>query len=241
MGNGGYVDRRLLLSAPYLIWLFALVLAPFSLILATSVSLRDAHTIVQPGFTTDAYLSLFDPLYLQVLGRTLLFAGTHTLITITAAYPVAFFLSRLERTEAGVYITLLLVPFWTNFLIRLLAFMDVLRLEPSASSGPSPSTAWWRRWFFNTLPSRSSALRRARKGAPLTALEAAQDLGRAKRQVFLEVVWPLTKSAVFATSLLVFIPAIGEYLTPELVGGGQSFYLGTSCSAAIFLSRATGP
>jgi spermidine/putrescine transport system permease protein len=231
------VDRRLLLSTPYLIWLFALVLAPFSLILATSVSLRDAQTIVQPGFTTDAYLSLFDPLYLQVLGRTLLFAGTHTLVTITAAYPVAFFLSRLERKEAGIYITLLLVPFWTNFLIRLLAFMDVLRLEPFGIQWTFTFHGMVAAMVFNTLPFAILPLYAALEKVPQSLLEAAQDLGARKRQVFLEVVWPLTKSAVFATSLLVFIPALGEYLTPELVGGGQSFYLGTFLQQQFLISR----
>lgn len=231
------MDRRFVLSAPYLLWLFALVIAPFSLIFATSVGVRDAHEIVRPGFQADAYITLFDPLYLQVLGRTLLFAGTHTFITICASYPVAFFLSRLDRREAGLYITLLLVPFWTNFLIRLLAFMDVLRLEPFGLQWTFTFKGMVAAMVYNTLPFAILPLYAALEKVPGSLLEAAQDLGASKRRVFLEVLWPLTRSAVFATALLVFIPALGEYLTPELVGGGQSFYLGTFLQQQFLVSR----
>lgn len=130
MGNGGYVDRRLLLILPYAAWLLTLVAAPFAFILAISLAERHNLRIVEFHWTASAYRELLDPLYLQVFGRTVAFAGAHTFVTLLAAYPVAFYLSRLPRAQASIYLTLLLVPFWTNYLVRLLAFMDILRLQP---------------------------------------------------------------------------------------------------------------
>jgi spermidine/putrescine transport system permease protein len=231
------MDRRLLLVTPYLLWLFALVLAPFSIIISTSLAMRDAAHFVKPALQSDAYRTLLDPLYLEVLGRTVLFAGLHTTITIALAYPVAFFLSRLDRREAGMYITLLLVPFWTNFLIRLLAFMDVLRMQPFGIQWTFTFHGMVAAMVYNMLPFAILPLYAALEKVPDSVLEAAQDLGASKRRILWEVLWPLTRPAVFATALLVFIPALGEYLTPELVGGGQSYFIGTFLQQQFLFSR----
>jgi spermidine/putrescine transport system permease protein len=139
------VDRRLFLGIPYLLWLLGLVVAPFSLVVATSLATKDIYGNLTFGLHTQAYLDLLDPLYLAVIGRTLLLATLHTFLTLLVSYPLAFFLSRLERRQAATYLTFLLIPFWTNYLIRLLSFMDVLGSSLSACSGPSPSGGcWWR-------------------------------------------------------------------------------------------------
>lgn len=221
------MDRRLLLSLPYLLWLFALVLAPFTLVMATSLALKDTYGNLTFGLHGEAFSQLLDPIYLSVIGRTLLFAIPHTLITLALAYPVAFFLSRLDRSEASVYLTFFLIPFWTNFLIRLLSFMDILRLQPFGIQWTFTFHGMIAAMVYNTLPFAIFPLYAALEKVPNSLLEAAQDLGASKRWVLLKLLWPLTKRAVFVVALLVFIPALGEYLIPELVGGGQQYYLGT--------------
>jgi spermidine/putrescine transport system permease protein len=221
------VDRRLFLIAPYFLWLTLLVLAPFSLIVATSFALRDVNGDMQFGLHLDAYRQLADPLYLEVLGRTIGLALVHSLITLTVAYPFAFFISRLDRAGAGTFLTLLLVPFWTNYLIRLLAFMDVLRWKPFGLQWTFTQKGMLAALLYNYLPFAILPLNSALEKIPTSLIEAAQDLGASKRKIFFEVLWPLTRKPITITFLLVFIPALGEYLVPELVGGGQSFYLGT--------------
>ena len=221
------MDRRRLLILPYALWLLGLVAAPFSLILAASLAARDEAGLVQFGFHLDSYAQLLDPLYLQIFLRTLLMATLHALLTLLAAYPAAFFLSRLPRADAAFYLTLLLVPFWTNYLIRLLAFMDVLRLQPGGIAWTFTFHGILAAMVYNYLPFAVLPLYSALEKVPTSLIEAAQDLGASKRQVLFKVLWPLTRKPLTATFLLIFIPALGEFLIPELVGGGQSFYLGT--------------
>lgn len=231
------MDRRLFLIAPYFLWLSLLVLAPFALVVATSFALRDEYGNLQFGFYFEAYRQLADPLYLEVLGRTVALALIHSLITLAAAYPFAFFLSRLDRTSAGTYLTLLLVPFWTNYLIRLLAFMDVLRWKPFGLQWTFTQKGMLAALLYNYLPFAVLPLYSALEKIPTSLIEAAQDLGASKRKIFTRVLWPLTRRPLIITFLLVFIPALGEFLIPELVGGGQSFYLGTFLQQQFLVAR----
>jgi len=231
------LDRRLLLSLPYLLWFLGLVLAPFALILAASFSEMDGLGNLQFGFHLKAFTELLDPLYSQVLGRTFLFAFLHTIFTILVAFPMAFYLSRLDRADASIYLTLLLIPFFTNFLIRLLSFMDVLRLQPFGIQWTFTFHGMLAAMIYNTLPFAIFPLYAALEKVPSSLLEAAQDLGASKRYVFLKVLWPITKRPIYAISLLVFIPALGEFIIPELVGGGQKFYLGTFLQQQFLISR----
>lgn len=221
------MDRRRLLILPYALWLLGLVAGPFSLILAASFAQRDEGGLLHFGFHLDAYQQLLDPLYLHIFLRTLLMALVHSLLTLLVAYPAAFFLSRLPRREAALYLTLLLVPFWTNYLVRLLAFTDVLRLQPFGISWTFQFRGILAAMLYNYLPFAVLPLYAALEKVPTSVIEAAQDLGAKKRQVLLKVLWPLTRRPLTAAFLLVFIPALGEFLIPELVGGGQSFFLGT--------------
>lgn len=231
------MDRRLVLILPYALWLLALVAAPFSLIAAISFATRDSLRIVDYSWTLAAYAELLDPLYLRVLGRTLLFAFLHTMLTLALAYPMAFYLSRLPRHQASWYLTLLLVPFWTNYLVRLLSFMDVLRMQPFGLEWTFTFHGMLAAMVYNTLPFAILPLYAALEKVPGSLLEAALDLGASKRRVFLRVLWPLTRPAVLAVGLLVFIPALGEYLTPELVGGGQGYFLGTFLQQQFLVAR----
>ncbi len=210
------MGSRRLLILPFFAWFLLFVVGPFGLLL--SVSFQN-----QLG----AYQELLHPAYLQMIGRTLAFSTLHSTITMLLALPIAFYLSRLERKRASKYLTLLLIPFWTNFLIRLLSFQDVLRLEPFGIAWTFSFHGMVAAMIYNGLPFAILPLYAAMEKIPNSLLEAAQDLGAQKRKVITDVLWPLLKWPIFATSLLIFIPALGEFLIPEMVGGGQAYYLGT--------------
>jgi spermidine/putrescine transport system permease protein len=231
------VDRRRLLIIPYALWLLGLVAAPFLLIVMASFGHRDENGGVVYGLHTEAYAQLSDPLYLEVFARTVAMAALHSVLTLAAAYPAAFFLSRLERKQAAFYLTLLLVPFWTNYLIRLLAFMDVLRLHPFGLEWTFTFRGIVAALIYNYLPFAVLPLYSALEKVPSSLIEAAQDLGASKRQVLFRVLWPMTRKPLTATFLLVFIPALGEFLIPELVGGGRDFFLGTFLQQQFLTTR----
>jgi spermidine/putrescine transport system permease protein len=231
------VDRRLLLITPYALWILFLVAAPFGLVFATSLAQRTDLGAVTFALSGEAFRQLADPLYFVILQRTVVLALAHTLLTLTVAYPVAFFLSRVSREESSFLLTLLMVPFWTNFLVRLLAFMDILRLQPFGLDLAYTPAGMLAAMLYNYFPFAVLPLYSALTKIPSTILEAAQDLGASKRRVFLHVLWPLTRRAVVATGLLVFIPALGEFLIPVIVGGGRSYYLGNFLHQQFLVTR----
>ena len=231
------MDRRLLLILPYSLWFVFLVLSPFLFIFFTSLASRNELGVLSYGLHLDSFAQLTDPVYFSVLRRTFFLAGMNTAITICLAYPIAFFLSRIGKSESGFFLALLLIPFWTNFLIRLLAFMDVLRLHLFGMDWLFTWNGMLAALFYNYLPFAVLPLFSTLEKVPQSVLEAAQDLGASKRNVFFHVLWPMTKRGVMATSLLVFIPSLGEYLIPEIIGGGQQFFLGTFLQQQFFVSR----
>jgi len=209
---------RRYLILPFVAWFLLFLLGPFGLLI--SISFTGSHPM-------DAYGELFHSSYSPMFARTLAFSSLHTAFTIAFALPMAFYLSRLDRNRAGKYLTLLLIPFWTNFLIRLLSFQDVLRLEPFGISWTFSFHGMVTAMIYNGLPFAVLPLYVAMEKIPNSLLEAAQDLGAKKRQVILDVLLPILKWPLLATGLLVFIPALGDFLVPEIIGGGQSYFLGT--------------
>lgn len=231
------MDRRHLLIFPYTLWLLLLIVAPFSLIFATSFAERSSLGEIHFAFSLEAFRQLADPVYATILGRTALLALLHSAITLCISYPMAFFLSRISKEESSLFLTLLMVPFWTNYLIRLLAFMDVLRLNLFGLEWTYTQSGMLAALLYNYLPFAILPLYSAMEKIPNSLLEAAQDLGASKRRVFSTVLWPLTKQSVVATFLLIFIPSLGEFLIPVVVGGGQSYYLGNFLQQQFLVSR----
>lgn len=219
--------RTLFLSLPFAAWFLCAILAPFGLILANSFAHRSDLGVLEPVFDASAYLQLFDPLYASILVRTLAFALSNTLLTILIAYPVAFYISRQKNGRRKLLLTLILIPFWTNFLVRVLAFSDLLRLRPFGIEWLYTQHGVLAAMMYNYLPFAVLPLYSSMATVDASILEAAQDLGATRRQIFKNVLWPLTRSGTYAAALLVFIPTLGEFLIPDLIGGGRFFVLGT--------------
>lgn len=219
--------RNRLLILPFLAWFVFAIVGPFGLILANSFARRTDLGTLEHVFDPSSYFQLFDPLYASILLRTLGYAVANTVLCILMAYPVSFYLSRQTNEKRQVLLTLILIPFWTNFLVRVLAFSDLLRLRPFGLEWLYTHQGVLAALVYNYLPFAILPLYSSMCAVPSSVLEAAQDLGATRRQIFLHVLWPLTRQGTVAASLLVFIPTLGEFLIPDLIGGGRYFVLGT--------------
>ncbi|MGD9542826.1 MAG: ABC transporter permease [Methylocystis sp.] len=250
------LGERLVLAAPYF-WIGAFLLAPMLLVAKISVSqsvlarppyrpifaysdvLSDIWSKAQ-SFTLDSYRALFsDTLYVESYLSSLTIAAIATLITLLVAYPFALAMARAPERWRPILIGLAAAPFWTSFLIRVYAWMALLKDEGLINNALMAlgviSTPL--RMFatpgavvvgivYSYLPFMLLPLYAALERQDPSLREAAADLGAAPAQVFLRVTLPLSREGVFAGALLVFIPAVGEFVIPDLLGGSETLMIG---------------
>lgn len=228
------MDRRRLVI-PFFLWFGLFILGPLAVIVCMSFAKRTELGEIETAFVLDAFRQLFDPLYGKIFLKTLVFAGANTLLTLVIAYPLSFYISRLDKTPRTWFLTLVMIPFWTSFLVRILAFMDVIRVSHMGllytEMGVILAMA------YNYLPFAIMPLFSVMEKIEPSLIEAARDLSASKRQVFFHVVWPLSRPGVVTAFLFVFIPSLGEFLIPELVGGSQHFLLGSFLQNQFFTAR----
>jgi len=221
-------------------WAFTLLLflAPMGIIVAYSLQTKGVYGGVGAPWTFENYVRLFDPLYGVILLRSFAMAGAATLGCLVLAFPLALYISR-SGTRKTLLLNLVMLPFWTSFLVRTYAWMFLLRdtglinsmlLGMGVISEPLPLLyndgavvvgLIYGYLPFAVLPLYSN-LERLDKGL----LEAAADLGAKPWEAMLHVVLPLTAPGMRAAGVLVFIPSLGAYLTPDLLGGGKSMMIG---------------
>jgi spermidine/putrescine transport system permease protein len=228
--------RRLFLAPSWLVTI-ALILAPLGVILAYSLLTRGVYGGLTLPWTLENYERLWDSLYLRILGRSFWIAGVSTLFCLLLGFPMALFLARSNRKN--LYLTLVMLPFWTSFLVRTYAWMFLLR-----DTGLINSLLQKIGWIHDPLPLLYN------DGAviiglvyaylpfmvlPLYAtlerldpnlIEAAADLGARPAATLARVIVPLSAPGMRAGIVLVFIPCLGAYLTPDLLGGGKSVMIG---------------
>lgn len=220
------VWKRLLIL-PFLLWFVFFILGPLVVLLVMSFSHRTELGETQLAFEWTAYRTLMDPLYAKVLLTTLAFAAGNTAITLVCAYALSFYMYRCRKGIRIWLVALILVPFWTNFLVRILAFMDVLRLHLLGLDWLYQAQGVLGALVYNYLPFAVLPIFSAMEKVDYSVIEAATDLGASKRKVFFRVLWPLTRQGVGVAALFVFVPSLGEFLIPELVGGSNYFLLGS--------------
>ncbi len=252
--------RILLLISPSLFWLIIFFVIPLVLVFAISFGQRGTYGGVRWALTLDNYARFFDPLYLRIFGRTLLVALTTTLLCLVIGYPLAYFIATRPPRRRNSMLLLLMIPFWTNFLIRTYAWLLILRdqgLVNSFWTGPlhnllvHASAAapfdFWRPLLeatgsplslfgtnvaiiiglvYGWLPDMVLPCYAAIERFDFSLVEAAQDLYADRVRSFLRVILPLTMPGVVAGSVLVFIPSLGAYVTPDLLGGAKSVMIG---------------
>lgn len=229
---------RLALLAPGAGWLLAFFVIPLMLVVVYSLRPRGVYGGVEPGFTLEHYARFIDPLYLTILGRTVLLAGAATAVTLLLGYPLAYLISRSGRWKQRL-LFLVIVPFWTSFLVRTFAMIFLLRdtglinallLRLGVIDAPLQMLytpfAVLVGLVYSYLPFMILPVYASLEKLDPALLEAAEVLGARPRNQFRRVILPLSMPGVVAGTLLVFIPALGSFLTPDLLGGAKQMLIG---------------
>jgi spermidine/putrescine transport system permease protein len=230
--------------SPGALWLIAFFLVPLVLVLLVSLGERGAAGQVVYNWTAKNYARFFGQvgeryLYVLIFLRSLGIALVNTVLCLLAGYPLAFFIARQPANRRNALLLLVMIPFWTNFLVRTYAWMVILRdtgvinnlfLAIGFISQPLPllynRSAVILGLFYGYLPFMILPLYACIEKLDFSLVEAAHDLGANALRTFLRVVLPLTKPGIVAGSILVFIPSIGAYITPDLMGGAKVTMVG---------------
>ena len=229
---------RLLFLAPSTLVVVLLLIAPLAVILFYSLLTRGAYGGVEFPYTFESYRRLADPLYLAVLLRSLILAGVATAVCLVLGFPLALFLSRSGRRK-HLYLHLVMIQFWTSFLVRTYAWMFLLRdtglfntvlMGLGVVSEPLPLLYNWGAVLlglvYGYLPFMVLPLFATLERLDPHLLEAAADLGARPAATMFRVVLPLCAPGTRAGAILVFIPCLGAYLTPDLLGGSKTILIG---------------
>ena len=225
-----------------LLWLAVFFVLPFALVLAIALGTNAPDSVppVTLGFSLKSFALLFtDDLYLAAWLTSLRIAATSTLVTLLLGYPMAYAIARSAPSRRPLLLMLVVLPFWTSFLIRVYAWMGLLAdnglLEQFLRwSGltQNPPTIIGTEWAIHLgivyayLPFMVLPLYATLEKLDASLLEAAADLGARPLAAFLTVTLPLSLPGVVAGCLLVFIPAVGEFVIPDLLGGTETLMIG---------------
>lgn len=220
-------------------WLLLFVFAPNLMIIITSFLTRDDTNFVQMVFTLDNYYRLFNPLYADVLIHSLNMAVIATLCCLLIGYPFAFCLARLPQQLRPLLLFLLIVPFWTNSLIRIYGlklllstngYLNYFLMWAGIIEKPLrimyTSSAVILGLVYILLPFMVMPLYSSIEKLDNAVLEAAKDLGANKLQTFWRIILPLTMPGIIAGSLLVMLPSLGLFYVADLLGGAKNLLIG---------------
>jgi spermidine/putrescine transport system permease protein len=238
-----------LLLLPSLLLLAVLYYLPQLLMLGVSLATRTPHGGVSPSLTLANYARALEPLYLGIFARSVVLASVTTLSCLLLGYPVAYWLARrAPRRWRGLLVALVILPFWTSFLVRMYAWIVLLRSEgvlnlALAGLGLPPLELLYNDFavllgqVYGELPFMIVPLYVSLEKLEQSQLEAAADLGADARRTFASVVLPQTLPGIAAGCALVFIPSLGAYLAPDLLGGGKTAYVGNLIQAQFATAR----
>lgn len=236
--------RPWLLLLPASFWLFIFFIAPLLIVLVYSFLEKGTYGGVIWNFSLLSYQRTFDPLYFSTFLRSLYIAGVTTIFCLLLGFPLAYFIATRPAHRRGQYVIALMIPFWTNFLIRTYAWLTLLRTNTGLintvliSFGvikePLPlfgnDFAIIVGLVYGWLPDMVLPIYAALDRLDVSLLEAASDLYASGWRVFWRVIWPLSLPGVVAGSMLVFIPSLGAYVTPTILGAGKSLMIGNIIS-----------
>jgi spermidine/putrescine transport system permease protein len=226
------------LLAPGTLWLLAFFLVPILVMLAYSFMPRGIYGGVERGFTLEHYTRFFDPLYLDILRRTFVWSVGCTVICLLLGYPVAYVIARGGRWR-NFLLFLVVLPFWTSFLVRTFAMIFLMRDTGLINNWlvklgliDAPITMLYTPFavmvglVYGFLPFMILPIYASLEKLDLSLLEAAEVLGARPFERFRRVTLPLSMPGVVAGCLLVFIPALGSFLTSDLLGGAKQLMIG---------------
>jgi spermidine/putrescine transport system permease protein len=226
--------RAGLLLLPAVLALGLLFVAPQVLMFEASLGRRSVYGGVVHEWSAASYTRVLEPLYLEIFGRSLVLALATTAVCLVLGYPVAYWLARkVPPRWRSALLVLVILPFWTSFLVRMYAWMFVLRGTPLLYTDAGVLLGQ----VYGELPFMILPLFVSLERLDDAVLDAAADLGASPAAVFRRVVLPLSAPGAVAGSLLVFIPSLGAYLAPDLLGGARTAYLGNLVQSQFAVAR----
>ncbi|MBD2576087.1 ABC transporter permease [Oscillatoria sp. FACHB-1406] len=239
-----------LLLFPGTAWLLIFFIAPLGVILLYSFLERGVYGGVVWKFTLDNYLRLKETVYWTVLWRSVLWAFLTTVVCLLIGYPIAFFIATRTPRWRNALLLLIIIPFWTNFLVRTYAWMVLLRTEGVLNIGLQSLGILDHPFFrlftpfavvigliYGYLPFMILPLYSTIERFNFSLIEAAHDLGANDWRTFFRVILPLTLRGIVAGSLLVFIPSVGAFITPDILGGAKTLMIGSLIQSQFLRSR----
>ncbi len=253
---------RAILLAPALALILLVGIVPLSITLVYSFLEPGVYGGVKWNFSTEAYIQfLFDrdifegtlsfhDAYLQIFGRSIFLAFGATLGALVIGFPTAYFIATKPRRQRNFWLFLITLPFWTNLLIRTYSMLLIIRDEGVINltlmrigliDQPLPilytDTAVFIGLIYSFLPFMVLPLYASVEKLDFRLIEAAYDLYANRWMVLRKVIFPLAKPGVVAGCILVFIPCLGAYITPELLGGGKHLMIGNMIAIQFGSSR----
>jgi putrescine transport system permease protein len=257
---------RIAAVSPY-VWMVLFFLVPFLFVLKISLSQTaiaqppyvPVFDLGKPGTLSQALgtlsadnfrLLLSDNLYVLSYLRSVFVAAVSTVVLLVLGYPVAYAMARLPQRLQPVAMMLVIIPFWTSFLIRIYAWINVLQRDGLLNdvlaglhlvSAPvvwlSTDSAMYLGIVYSYFPFMILPLYATLSKQDMTLLEAAADLGCSRRQAFWLVTFPLSLQGVAAGALLCFIPVVGEFVIPDLLAGSEKLMIGQTLWLEFFTNR----
>jgi putrescine transport system permease protein len=267
MAKPALSSRALIVLVPYL-WLAFFFLVPFLIVFKISLSYdviaqppyRPVLDLMQGWVGLREFLSqldfsnyalvLGDALFIESYLQSLMIAGISTAILLIIGYPIAYGMARAPLAWRPILVMLVILPFWTSFLIRVYAWIGILAREGWLNQGLialgfisapleilSTNTAIYIGIVYSYLPFMVLPLYAALEKMDEMLIEAASDLGAPPGRIFWQVTFPLSLPGVVAGSLLCFIPAVGEFVIPDLLGGSDTLMIGKTLWTEFAVNR----
>jgi spermidine/putrescine transport system permease protein len=235
--------------APSALLMIATMVVPLAIVLVYSVLTRGAYGGIELPWTRENYTRLVDPLYAAILVRSFGIAAAATALCLLLGFPLALFIAR-SGPRKNLYLSLVILPFWTSFLIRTYAWMFLLRdtglintvlLALGVIHQPLPmlynNGAVLLGLVYGYLPFAVLPLYAALERLDPALLEAAADLGARPMTALAHVTIPLSAPGIRAAAILVFVPCLGTYLTSDLLGGSKTILIGNLVQNQFTASR----
>lgn len=235
-GQRGFAPRYpAWLASPLLGYYLLLFVAPLA-ILVTFAFARQSDSFagdqIVYGLYTEQITAVFDSLYLNVIGQTLLIAAGGTLMTVLVGFPLAYWMARhVSSRRKTIVLLLVIIPFWTSFLIRTFAWKLILDGNGGIAGFFGLDILYtWKAVLiglvYGYLPLFVLPVYASLERMDWSLVDGAKDLGATPWKAFKEITFPLTRPGLLSGTLLVFIPMCGEYVIPQMLGGGRFLFVG---------------
>ena len=230
---------KLSMAGPVSVWMILFVTIPMLYVVFISFMSRGIFGDVVYEFSMESYQTILDPTYFQVILKSLKAAGITTILCLLIGYPFAYIIARKQKETASKMITLLMIPFWTNSLMRLNSWLLLFQ-----TSGPvnnflvntgltqEPITFIYTDGLVliglvtNMLPFAVLPMYSTIEKLEKSMLEASADLGANPKQTFMRITLPITFPGIFSAIILTFIPSLGIYTVTDMLGGGKVLFIG---------------